>query len=397
MTRPLNRSETMRRVTERAAEATRALSVAEFTDRVRESGRDADTLFGNVPGNRLEAIAAGELQRDGLVRTVGFITRDDVAGTSQADGYNIEGYGAVFDSETEINSWEGNFTEKIRKGAFRKTLRETTPKMQFDHGHHPLLGGLPLGRWSTAEEDTKGLHLAGRLYKNWMVEPFRDAIADGSVDGMSFRFSVVREEWRDGAGTKITDDHELFDLLYYGAGDRGPITRELIEVKCPEAGPVVWPAYADTEVGARSADGGTLTIDLAALRADPRRLADFAALVDAEAARSERSDLMAAADARLAAVTGSDEVVHTAPVHTGTADEAEARDTEPLATERPADEHPTAPDTERAAPPDTGDSAGEHSSGGQRDRRPVNPTERRALIRGEYRSILERTLALPES
>ena len=82
-------------------------------------------------------------------------------------------------------------------------------------------------------------------------------MAEGSVDGMSFRFSVVREEWRDAAGKLIRDD-ELLSLLWQ-PGERGPLQRTLKEVKISEAGPVVWPAYQQTSVGVRSK---TVTIDL---------------------------------------------------------------------------------------------------------------------------------------
>ena len=38
-----------------------------------------------------------------------------------ADGLTLEGYAAVFNAETVINSWEGNFREQIAKGAFART------------------------------------------------------------------------------------------------------------------------------------------------------------------------------------------------------------------------------------------------------------------------------------
>lgn len=186
--------------------------------------------------------------RENLCRSAPFtLTRADEDGD---DGLTIEGYGAVFGSVTEINSWEGSFEEVIAPGAFRKSLRERTPKMQFDHGSHPLLGSLPLGRWDTAEEDSTGLHVVGRLSDNWLVQPFRDAIRDEGVAGMSFRFSVVREEWRDKDG-KLIKPEDVWEVLW-APGDRDPLRRTLKEVKVPEVGPVVWPAYEETSVGVRS-------------------------------------------------------------------------------------------------------------------------------------------------
>jgi len=169
---------------------------------------------------------------------------------SPGDGRGLTGYAAVFGQDTEIDSWEGRFTETIRKGAFRKTIRESTPVMQFDHGRHPLIGSLPIGSITDLREDDQGLYVEGRITDNWLMQPVRDAISEGSVNGMSFRFEVVREEWRDVNG-KLVRPEEVLDLLWM-PGDRGPLRRELIELKCRELGPVVFPAYAGTAVSVRA-------------------------------------------------------------------------------------------------------------------------------------------------
>jgi HK97 family phage prohead protease len=173
-------------------------------------------------------------------------------GDEEGDGRTLSGYAALFGSPTEINSWEGTFTETIRKGAFKKTIREQTPVMQFDHGRHPLIGSIPIGAISDLREDDQGLYVEGRITDNWLMQPVRDAIAEKSVNGMSFRFEVVREEWRDVNG-KIVKPEEVYDLLWM-PGDRGPLQRELIELKCRELGPVVFPAYAGTSVSVRARD-----------------------------------------------------------------------------------------------------------------------------------------------
>jgi len=169
-----------------------------------------------------------ELQRDNLTRSVPFKLE---RATDDGDGLTLEGYGAVFDSPTRIDSWEGQFDEVIARGAFKKTLRERTPVLMFDHGQHPLVGSMPLGRIEAAREDSQGLYVKARLSDNWLVKPVRDAIAEGSISGMSFRFSVVKESWTE-------------------RGKNVPL-RTLQEVKAPELGPVVFPAYRDTSVGVR--------------------------------------------------------------------------------------------------------------------------------------------------
>lgn len=188
--------------------------------------------------------AARDLERSAPFQ---FLRAED---DGEGDGRTLSGYAAVFGQDTEIDSWEGRFTETIRKGAFRKTIRESTPVMQFDHGRHPLIGSLPIGTIADLREDDQGLYVEGRITDNWLMQPVRDAIAEGSVNGMSFRFEVVREEWRDVNG-KLVKPEEVLDLLWM-PGDRGPLRRELIELKCRELGPVVFPAYAGTEVSVRS-------------------------------------------------------------------------------------------------------------------------------------------------
>lgn len=184
-----------------------------------------------------------------LQRSIPFtVTR---AEEDEGDGLTLDGYAAVFGSRTLIDSWEGTFYEQIRKGAFRKTLRERTPVVQFDHGRHPLIGSIPIGGIRELREDDQGLFISSRLSDNWLIQPVRDAIADGAVTGMSFRFGVVREEWRDKNGKLVKNSDELMDLLW-SPGDRGPLERTLIEVRMPELGPVVFPAYDDTSVGVRA-------------------------------------------------------------------------------------------------------------------------------------------------
>lgn len=191
-----------------------------------------------------------------LVRSVPFAVRDAAADAGEGDGLTLDGLAAVWDSPTQIDSWEGTFTEQIRKGAFRKTIREQTPVLQFDHGRHPLVGSIPIGRIDAIAETDEGLAVNARLSDNWLIEPVRDAIRDRTVTGMSFRFDVVREEWRDNTGALLKAD-EVGPLLW-NPGDRGPLARTLVELKCRELGPVVFPAYTDTSVDVRArslADG----------------------------------------------------------------------------------------------------------------------------------------------
>lgn len=178
--------------------------------------------------------------RDDLVRSADF---ELIRAVEDGDGLTMEGYAAVFNAPTEINSWEGNFKETIRQGAFKKTLQERTPVLMFDHGQHPLIGSMPLGKITKAREDSHGVFVEARLSDNWLIEPVRDAIRDGGIQGMSFRFSVVKDEW-------------------VPAAKRGGIPERFIhELRAMELGPVVFPAYPQTEVGVRMRELAVLLSD----------------------------------------------------------------------------------------------------------------------------------------
>lgn len=197
--------------------------------------------------------------RDDLIRSADF---ELIRAVEDGDGLTMEGYAAVFNAPTEINSWEGNFRETIRQGAFKKTLQDRTPVLMFDHGQHPLIGCMPLGRIMKAREDDHGVFVQARLSNNWLIEPVRDAIRDGGIQGMSFRFSVVRDEW-----VKSTKRGGIPD-------------RYISELRARELGPVVFPAYPQTEVSVRGRE-------LATLLADPEVRADIARAMFAGDATSE--------------------------------------------------------------------------------------------------------------
>lgn len=185
--------------------------------------------------DQLSALYAQETNMDAptddVTRTADFeVVRADQDG----DGLTLEGYAAVFNQPTRIDSFEGEFDEVIAVGAFSKTISDKGPsgiRLQFDHGHHPLIGSIPIGAIRQLREDDRGLFVSARLTDNWLIQPVRDAIDDGAIDGMSFRFRVVREEWDE---------------------TQEPPLRTLKETELFELGPVVWQAYDTTTVGVRA-------------------------------------------------------------------------------------------------------------------------------------------------
>ena len=211
------------------------------------------------------------------------------------DGFTLDGYGAVFNRETVIDSHEGRFREKIAPGAMRRSFRESPPKIQFDHGKHPLIGSIPIAVLRSISEDSDpvlapegGAHVVARIFDNWLTQPVRHAIAAQAIDGMSFRFSVMREQWETADGNAIRDEMQLIDELRRAIKEELPDDqlplRTLKELKVPEVGPVAWPAYKDTSVSVRS------VIDLGRLHEPEQRKLLAEAVFIADAAESQDDD-----------------------------------------------------------------------------------------------------------
>lgn len=227
---------------------------------------------------------------------------DDVEG----DGLTLDGWGSVFNRRTVINSsYEGRFQEEFAPGSMRRSFRETPPKIQFDHGRHPLIGSIPIAALRSVEEAVDpvhapegGAHIVARIFDNWLMQPVRDAIAEQAIDGMSHRFAAVRESWTTADGKPIRDERTLLNELERAIRDDVPDdelpVRTIKEARIMEMGPVVWPAYTQTSVGVRST-----VIDLGALRSgDPEQrklLAEAVFIADAasnvEPAQRDASDI----------------------------------------------------------------------------------------------------------
>lgn len=325
-----------------------------------------------------------DLPREDLVRSVDFtLVRAADADEEENDGRTFVGYGAVFNSPTRINSWEGDFDEQIAPGAFRKSLRERTPKFQFDHGRHPLIGSIPIGMIEDIHEDDRGLYVQARLGEHIIIDLVREAIASGAIDGMSFRFSVVRDEWRDKDGKTVKPD-DVKRILYYGEQpERTPLLRVLKEVRVAEVGPVVWPAYNNTSAAVRdklTASDGTVHLDLDRLN------------------RPEEQRKLLLVESALRALN---------PPPTGGSSDEEPRDTPDGGAVEHSDEDTDAPHSTDSAgehaedsPPST-DSAGEHESDSPSDASPA-PTDdvdaaRDAEFDRQFSDALKRVRSTRES
>lgn len=164
-------------------------------------------------------------------------TQQTVALEAREEGRQpvIQGYAALFDNETEIRSFFGNFRESIAPGAFASTLSGGQRVVSlFNHDANMVLGSTSSGTMRLREDD-RGLWIEVDPPDTQVGRDVVEYIRRGDVQGQSFMFEITREEWQ------FSEDPATLDK------------RVIQEVRLYEAGPVLFPAYPETSVGVRSA------------------------------------------------------------------------------------------------------------------------------------------------
>lgn len=171
-------------------------------------------------------------ERESLVRMCG---QPEWELRAEADGRPVmEGYAAVFNEWTDIDSWEGRFRERIHPAAFNRTLKEEADGVQvlFNHGMDPSIGDKPLGRIREIRSDKKGLWVEVPLDRTSYNEDIAELLRSKALRGMSFRMTVQDEKWE--------------------YPDEGLPERTIRGLRLYELGPVTFPAYKATQAGVRA-------------------------------------------------------------------------------------------------------------------------------------------------
>lgn len=117
----------------------------------------------------------------------------------------FSGYGSVFNNE-DLGG------DLIVPGAFSKTLgewksKEKLPKMLLQHGggyFGAAEDAVPLGKWTSMKEDSKGLYCEGRLFGIKDTErgkSVHEAMREGELDGLSIGYQAKEFVF----GTKPTE------------------------------------------------------------------------------------------------------------------------------------------------------------------------------------------------
>lgn len=175
----------------------------------------------------------------------GFTAEFRAAGADEKNaGHVVEGLAAVYEQETRIADFFGEFVEVIRKGAFDDT-DFTDVRLLVNHD----FSGIALARSRRNNKsdkpntmqlsvDESGVKVVADLdtENNEQARALYSAISRGDMDGMSFCFYVDEEgqKWSERDGVQY---------------------REILKVdKVIEVSAVNFPAYAGTNIDARSLD-----------------------------------------------------------------------------------------------------------------------------------------------
>lgn len=150
------------------------------------------------------------------------------------NGDHIVGRPIVYDSKTDL----GYFDEIIERGALKKTnLKDVRFLVNHNTDMIPLARSRNNNENSTMqmEVDDKGMNIRVNLdtENNTEAKNLYSAIKRGDISGMSFMFSIDKEEWEE-----LESDHPTRRIKEIGT---------VLEVSA-----VTFPAYEATEISARS-------------------------------------------------------------------------------------------------------------------------------------------------
>ena len=214
-------------------QAQRALVYAQgVVDRIRAEERSINDLQNEKWRTIALNLNKGERQQmtTTVERRVNTVEFDVRAAEASSDGMSFTGYAAVFNSPSEPLP----FTEVIREGAFKRSLKSRNEiKLFMNHNTDVVLGSTRAGTLQLSE-DSRGLLAQAQLPDTTAGRDLSVLMKRGDVSSMSFGFSVPPK------GDSWSSD---------GA------TRELHQVRLHEVSIVTgFPAYEATTASVRSLD-----------------------------------------------------------------------------------------------------------------------------------------------
>lgn len=145
----------------------------------------------------------------------------------------ISGYAVKWEMKSHTMGYWQRFKEQFRKGAFTDSLTQDDQLALWSHDTSQVLGRTKNGTLRLIEDEI-GLRFELDLPNTTLGNDAYETIKRGDVDGVSFGFQMVKQEWDE--------------------ADPDNIVRSVTNAKLVEISPVAFPAYPDSQVSVRSDD-----------------------------------------------------------------------------------------------------------------------------------------------
>jgi HK97 family phage prohead protease len=178
------------------------------------SKRSAERALAYAEGvvGRIEKENEGRAKGEALSKLETRTVEETFEVREDSTGMHLEGYAALFDSRSENL---GGFTEIIKPGAFRSSLRSRNDvKLLWNHDTGAVLGSTRSGTL-VLTEDERGLKVSATLPNTSYGRDAKELIARGDVTGFSFGFSMPArggDEWNDNGTERILKSVRLHEV-----------------------------------------------------------------------------------------------------------------------------------------------------------------------------------------
>lgn len=144
----------------------------------------------------------------------------------------LTGYAIKWEMKSVTMGWR-RFREQFKRGAFTESLTNEDQLALWSHDTSKVLGRTKNGTLRLFEDEV-GLRFELDLLDTTLGDDAYKTVKRGDVDGVSFGFSMLKQEWDE--------------------ADPDNVIRTITKAKLLEISPVAFPAYPDSEVSARSSD-----------------------------------------------------------------------------------------------------------------------------------------------
>lgn len=136
------------------------------------------------------------------------------------NGPILAGYAATFNSPS---SDLGGFVEVLAPGCFTETLKTADVRAFWNHCYEHLLGRTKSGTLRLTEDET-GLAFEIDVPETSLGRDTYELVKRGDIDGVSFGFFAVRDEWSPDGKVNTVLEAELIEIspVSFPAYENGP-------------------------------------------------------------------------------------------------------------------------------------------------------------------------------